>query len=295
MSTTLVTVTDTAKPETTTEAPPELRSDQVAVFLSGVGHVRGGVGTFISDLHLTSLQVLRNLSLYYTPVGSALGESTATRLTTLSSVQPVFFADMSRTIFNQESGLGTLQIRGGSLDELNVSATVFNKSNPAGTYGSAIPSLRSDRAIAPGESMFIPGLVGSSETGRTNMIIQETSGDDASVTVDFLDTEGGVVSTVGATVPGFQHARMNDVVPMGAVAAMITNDAGSAGNILAFATPVDQGGDTWVVTDWPRVHGYAPDSAVVVPVAGRVIGRNNNFFRTSLAVINQSQNPATVD
>jgi hypothetical protein len=287
VSTTLVTVTDTAKPSTTIAAPPSLPSNQIAIFLSGLGHVRGGVGTFISDLHLTTLQRLTNLTLYYTPVGEALADSTRTSIQALSRSQPVLFADMSRNIFNQESGLGTLQIRGLNLAELVVSASVFNKSNPAGTYGSAIPPLRSDRAVAPGEKLFIPGLVGSSPAGRTNLIVQETSGKDASVIIEFLDPAGAVVSSSTRTVPAFQHLRVNDAAPLGSVAVVITNDEGSLGKVLAYATPVDPGGDTWVVTDWPRISGYAPTETVIVPVAGRVVGRNENFFRTSLSVMNQ--------
>ncbi|MBW3672410.1 MAG: hypothetical protein KY432_12155, partial [Acidobacteria bacterium] len=83
VSTTLVTVTDTAKPTTTIAAPPKLGSNQVAVFLAGLGHVQSSVGTFISDLHLTSLRPLSNLSFFYTPVGEATANSTSTTIASL--------------------------------------------------------------------------------------------------------------------------------------------------------------------------------------------------------------------
>lgn len=295
VSKTLVTVTDTAKPAISTAAPARLEAGEVAVFLSGVGNVASSVGTFISDLYLASLQPLTNLSMFHTPAGFPLSQSTRTILGSLSSLEPIAFADLTRTVFDQASGLGTLQIRGANVASLDVSAAVFNKSNPAGTYGSAIPALRSDRSIGPGERMFISGLVGFSATGRTNMIVQEVTGSDATITVDLLDATGAVVASSPQSVPAFQHIRLNNSVPAGAVASVITVGAGSAGRVLAFATPLDAiSGDTWVVTDWPRVDGFAATERQVIPVAGRVIGANANFFRTSMSILNQGSSTANI-
>lgn len=294
LSTTLVIVTDTAKPQTTTAAPLPLESGEIALFLAGVGHAQSSVGTFISDLYLSSLRLLTDLALYYTRAGESTANSLTTTLSTLASTQPLNFADVTRTVFDQESGLGTLQIRGEDADALIVGASVFNKSNPAGTYGSAIPVLRSDRSIGEGERMFISGLVGSSANGRTNLIVQETTGRDAWVRIHLLDADGSVVKEQFSSVPAFQHLRMNDFAPSGAVSAVITAEEGYEGKVLGFATPVDRGGDTWVVTDWPRVNGYDPSEKQVVPVVGRVLGRNDNFFRTSLSVMNEGGTDATV-
>ncbi|MCA1733616.1 MAG: hypothetical protein LC732_08435, partial [Acidobacteria bacterium] len=175
VSKTLVTVTDTAKPKTKVGAPPPLGATEIALFVSSLGHVQSPVGTFISDVYMASLTPLTNLSVYYTGAGQALDTSILASFPALSTSRPLAFADLTKTVFEQNDGLGTLQVRGTNVQELRISASVFNKSNAAGTYGSAVPVLRSDRGIAPGEALYIPGLLASSATGRTNLMVQELS------------------------------------------------------------------------------------------------------------------------
>ncbi len=295
VSKTLVTVTDTAKPATLLGAPTPLADGEVALFLSSVGHAISPVGVFVSDVQVSTLTPLSNLTMIYTPAGAALTASRSFSLSTLSSAQPLGFADFTRTVFEQDSGLGTLQIRGNGVETIDVSASVFNKSNAAGTYGSAVPALRSDRAIAAGERMVIPGVIGSSAAGHTNLMVQETSGNYATVTVNLLDANGNTVRSIPKSIEPFQHWRENTFAPAGAVAATVSVDAGSTGHVLAYATPVDEtSGDTWVVTDWPRVLGYDAGARQIVPIAGRILGGNNNFFRTSLAITNRGTVAATV-
>ncbi|MCA1733615.1 MAG: hypothetical protein LC732_08430, partial [Acidobacteria bacterium] len=152
-----------------------------------------------------------------------------------------------------------------------------------------------DRAIGAGDALVIPGLLGSSPTGRTNLIVQETSGLEALIAIDLLDPLGTVILTREETVPAFQHLRINDFAPAGTVAAALRVREGSAGRVLAYATPLDVlSGDTWVVTDWPRVLGYPSTARQIVPIAGRLLGGNNNFFRTSLAITNRGTAGADV-
>ncbi|MFN2442293.1 MAG: hypothetical protein ABR517_06375, partial [Thermoanaerobaculia bacterium] len=176
-----------------------------------------------------------------------------------------------------------------------LSASVFNKSNPAGTYGSAVPVLRSDRGIRAGEELVIPGLVGSSAAGRTNLMVQELAGHDTPIVIYLLQASGSGVSIREEVVPAFQHVRLNDVAPAGATTAVIGVKGGAAGSVLAYATPVDVlSGDTWVVTDWARVEGFAADARQVIPIAGKLEGANANYFRTTVAIANQSFVPAAV-
>ncbi|MGH9458382.1 MAG: hypothetical protein ACRD2J_12185 [Thermoanaerobaculia bacterium] len=293
VSTTLVTVTDTAKPQTSTGAPLPLGAGEVALFLSSVGHVQSPVGVFISDIQISALQPVSGLTMTYSAAGQPLSASRTVSMSALSTAEPLGFADFTKTVFEQDNGLGTLQIRGGSLEGLEISASVFNKSNPAGTYGSAVPALRSDRSIGAGETQTISGVMGTSAAGRTNFIVQETSGRDATVIIDLLDANGSVLASKEELVPAFQHARLNNLAPAGAVAARITVKGGSAGRVLAYATPLDAlSGDTWIITDWPRVFGFDAGQRQIIPIAGRVIGANNNLFRTSLAITNGSASAA---
>lgn len=286
VSTTLVTVTDTAKPKTTVGAPPPLGDGEIAMFAASVGHVQSPVGTFISDVYLATLRPMGAISVYYTGAGMPLSTSVAALVPSLSTLRPIAFADLTKTVFEQESGLGTLQIRGTGIADLNISASVFNKSNAAGTYGSAVPVLRSDRGVRSGESMFITGLLESSAAGRTNLMVQELTGNDALIAVDLLDASGNVISTKEDVVPAFQHIRMPDFVPQGAASAIVRTRGGS-GSVLAYATPLDAlSGDTWVVTDWPRVQGFDAAARQIVPIAGKLEGANANYFRSATALVN---------
>ncbi|HEY0594158.1 MAG TPA: hypothetical protein VGF40_20475 [Thermoanaerobaculia bacterium] len=295
VSTTLVTVTDTAKPKTTVGAPTALRSNEIALFVASLGHVQSPVGTFISDLYLASLSPLTNVSVYYTRAGQPLASTIGTTIDSISAARPIAFTDLTKTVFDQSNGLGTLQVRGTGLAALAVSASVFNKSNAAGTYGSAIPVLRSDRGIGAADAICIPGLVGSSSRGRTNLVIQELKGKDAPVAIELLDAAGATVATRDEFVPAFQHIRVNDAVPAGATSAVIRLRAGAEGSVLAYATPLDAlSGDTWVVTDWPRVEGFDAAGRQIIPNAGKLEGANANYFRSSAALMNRGAAPANV-
>lgn len=286
VSTTLVTVTDTARPPVGRGAPPPLAAGEVAVFLAGVGHTTSSVGTFISDVHLSTAVPLPSLAVYYTATGTPLASSYAATLPAVSSLQPVTLADVTRSIFDVD-GLGTLQIRGKAASVPSFAGTVFNKSNAAGTYGSAVPALRSDRAVGAGEAMYVTGLRAESARGRTNFIVQETAGVSTPFTIDLYDAAGNVIATRNEGVPGFDHLRINNAVPAGAVSAAIRVPPGAAGRVLAYATPLDSSsGDTWVATDWARVDGFPASAKQVIPVAGRLLGGNANFFRTSVSLMN---------
>jgi hypothetical protein len=124
----------------------------------------------------------------------------------------------------------------------------------------------------------------------TKVFIQETSGDAASYEIEYFDGDGKRIGeTRTGSVEPFRLAILTDAAPVGAVAAKITNAAGSGGRIIGYATPIDfVSGDFWTVADWNRELGAALDEPVIVPVAGSVHGRLNTFFRTDLAVTNRS-------
>ena len=74
-------------------------------------------------------------------------------------------------------------------------------------------------------------------------------------------------------------------MPPGAVSARITNRDGSAGRLTAYATPVDQtSGDFWSLADWSRVYASLQNEAQIIPVAGKVRGANNTFFRSDVSI-----------
>lgn len=286
-----VTVVDTVKPTTTSSSIPPLAADQVAVFIPGVGHVQGSVGLFLSDIALYTLNGdagLKNVDFYFTPRGTAASSSAKTTIDQLLPNLPLSLGDVVKNVFNNESALGTLQLRSTDINRLGVSASVFNSSNPGGTYGTVIPAFRSDRAVTTTERLFLTGLRQESGVSHTNLYLQETSGNPTAVDIEFLSAAGAVISQHSESLQGFQMTFVDSTrVPAGAVSARLARASTSTGNFVAFATPVDdQSGDTWSVADWSKNLAYASSEPSLIPVAGSLRGANNSFFRTDVAILN---------
>ncbi len=292
----LVTVVDTAKPGTSSNGVPPLNPGELALYVPGIGHVAGSVGTFISDVTLgnsVDLYSLGNVMLRYTPTTASAANATLTTVPTLLPNQSVNLADIVKNVYGADSQVGSLQIRSASIGNLAVSANIFNSSNPAGTYGTAIPTFRSDRAAATGKKLYLAGLLRTA-TYHTNLYIQETQGVQANVHTDFLAANGSVLGSRDDSVDPFKLLQITNPVPDGGVAAIVTN-TGGGGNILAYATPVDEAsGDTWAVADWNAQYGSDPTQPVVIPVAGAVAGANNTFFRTDFSAINNGVSNVTL-
>lgn len=292
-SVSLVSVVDTVKLPVTNQPPTAIPAGQIALFVPGVGHVTGSVGTFLSDVSILNPPGNRPISdirFFYTPTSTSATQQSAT-LPSVGSVS-VALADVVKTVFGNDAQVGSLQIRSIDASKLLVSTNIFNSSNPAGTYGTAIPTFRSDRAAAAGERVVLTGLT-KTATSHTNLFIQETSGSEVVVQTEFLNASGQSVGTSTDTVGAFRLLQLNDIVPAGAVSAIMTNSGGT-GRFLSYATPVDRAsGDNWSVVDWTRQYGYAGTEAVVIPVAGVVRGANNTFFRTDMAIMNSGTSSAS--
>ena len=295
VSTTLVTVVDTVQLTVGTSTAPPLAAGEVALFIPGVGHIAGSVGTFISDVSVLNPpgnRTINDIRFFYAPIGGGTPRSTTLPPLASEGVN-IALADVVKNVFGSDAQVGSLQIRSTSADKLSVSTNVFNSTNPAGTYGTALPVFRSDRGIAAGEQLVLTGLRRDA-TSHTNLFIQETSGLGVSVSTEFISASGASLGTRTDTVGAFGLSQINNVVPQGAVAAILTNASTGAGRFLAYATPVDDAsGDNWSVVDWSRQYGYSGSEQVIIPVAGVVQGANNTFFRTDLAITNSGATQAT--
>jgi hypothetical protein len=200
----------------------------------------------------------------------------------------VSYGNIVTSVFGSESS-GTLQIRAGAaIDSISVSARIFNILGSNGTFGTAVPVFRSDRAAAAGQEIVLTG-VRRDESIRTNLFIQEMSGNPASFDIRFLDRQGAQVGSYSGVVNPFSLTRVLNQVPTGAVTAVITNALDSRGRIGAYATPIDsRSNDFWSVVDWSRHLGFERFEPTILPVAGTVRGANNTFFRSDLVISNRS-------
>ncbi|MEA2239142.1 MAG: hypothetical protein QOC81_3866 [Thermoanaerobaculia bacterium] len=284
-----VVVVDTVKLAVSNGAPSALTAGEVALFIPGVGHVNSTVGVFISDiavLNPTGNRRVDDLRLFFTPVSSGTAAAKTAAVPSLGSSVSIAIADVVKNVFANEGQVGSLQIRSRDADKLGLNTNIFNSSSPSGTYGTAIPTFRSDRSVAPGDRLVLSGLR-QDATSHTNLFYQETSGGTTSILTEFFDVNGASLGTRSDTVGPFVLAQVNNVVPNGAVSAIMTSADSSPGRFLAFATPVDNlSGDNWSVVDWSRQFGYSQADPIVVPVAGVLRGANNTFFRTDVAIMN---------
>jgi len=291
-----VVVTDTKNPETSASAVPPLKENEVSIVVPGVGHVTGSGGReFISDLSLVNALdglSIGDLKMYY----SSANVSKSSPESSIAAGASVNLSDVVTSYFGESEQVGTLHLRSGSTSNLGVSANVFNKSNLAGTYGTAIPAFRSDRAAKKGDSLYITGLV-QNETAHTNLYVQEMSGGgSASVTIEFFDANGSVVGTLNPqAAESFGLVQLPSQVPPGAVSArvQVTSDTGA---VAVYATPVDDAsGDTWAVADWSRQANVSGAERQIVPVAGAAPGANNTNFKTDLSLTNVSSTTGSVN
>jgi hypothetical protein len=289
VSVSFVTVVDTVQLSVSTTAPPALGPGEVALFVPGVGHVLGSVGLFISDVSVLNPlgSAINDLRFYYTPRGQGTGSSKSAAVNSVPSSVSVALADVVKNVFGADADVGSLQIRSSVADKLGVSTNIFVSSNPKGTFGTSIPTFRSDRAIGAGEKLFLTGLAQQPTLSHTNLFIQETAGVGVSVHSEFLSADGSTLSTRDdLNVGPFTLLQIGSPAPSGAVSAIMTNTSTGTGRFLAYATPVDEkSSDTWSVVDWSRQFGYSQAEVVIVPVAGRTQGISG-FFRTDAAIMN---------
>jgi Leucine-rich repeat (LRR) protein len=285
----LATVVDTVKPPTSVSGIPPLGAGEVALFAPGVGHVLGSVGTFLSDLSINNAlggSAISDVKLYFT---GTFGKTptTVASLIPVGVNQTLALADVANSVFGTTADLGTLQVRSADISNLAINANIFNISNPLGFYGTTIPIFRSDRALSAGsDAIYLTGLRQAVGKNHTSIFLQETSGVDANVTVQFYDSTGTAIGSQAASVPAFGLLTiLGTSVPAGAVLATIANS--SAGSVVAYATPVDElSGDNWAVSDSARQYAFSPNEQVIIPVAGAVHGANSTYFRTDLALTN---------
>jgi hypothetical protein len=286
-----ITVVDTVQLAAVAGPIPPLGTGEVALFVSGAGNVTGSGGkTFLSDVSILNAtsSAAPSLRLYYLGGGVSL----AAPAMTLSAVQSLSLADIVKSMFGRSGETGVVQFRGIDPKNVFINANVFNSNNPAGSYGTAIPVFRSDRAAAQDETLFITGVRRDSQS-HTNLFLQEVSGQPATVDVVLLGADGSTLrSILGQPVGAFAMAPIYDVAPAGAVAVRITNRGN--GKIAAYATPLDEAsGDNWALVDWNKQNALSGSEPMLIPVAGAAPGANSTYFRTDVAISNSGTSTAT--
>jgi hypothetical protein len=286
-------VTDTSQPATPAGTIPPLGAGEVALLIPGVRHVTESSRELVSDLSIVNGVLgatVGDLAMYY----SSAATSKSAPSSALAPTQSLNLADVVTGYFGETGQVGTIQLRSKSLSSLSVAANVFDRANEEGTYGTAIPLFRTDRAAGQGQKLVLAGLKQAAPS-ETKLYLQETSGTGAaSLTVDFYGEDGTKIGTASPpAIPAFGLSVLDSPIAAGTASVVVTP---SSGRLVAWATAVDAGsGDLWAVTDWERQFQASGSGRSIVPVAGALPGINDSYFRTDLSVMNTSGAPGSVN
>jgi hypothetical protein len=285
-SNTSVVIVAVAVPPTGVEGVPPLSSTISAVYIPGVSS-KAGESADVFLANLGSILNATSLKLFYTPSQTAGSAAVSTAVNTLPPNAPVSFANIVKSIFGKSLEVGTIQLRASAVDKISLQSVLLNTTSPLGSFGTAMPVFRSEQGVAAGSKLFLTGLRKDAGS-RTDLYVQETSGSQATVQIDFYLPADGIVSTrTGVTIPAFGVSALSDVVPAGAVSAVVTNVAGSAGKVVATAITRDLASG-----DPAAVASVASASPMVIPLV--VTGSDSSgATRTEVAVMNTSATPVS--
>jgi hypothetical protein len=267
-----VTVVYVVAPGATPGSPPPLGAGEVALFVPGLGNKAKAVGDLLIANKQSSAPVT-DLRLY--------SQNQFVSLPQIAPNAAAAFPGLLKNVLPSSAQSGTAQIRGGDLSKISVAAVQLNTSSSSGTFGTALPVLRSDRSISSGARMILSGVL-KQQGVQTDLYVQELTGNPATVQIDFLGESGAVISSRAPdSIAGFGTLEILDAVPANAMAARITNTSSGAAKINAFGLVQSvNSGDSWVVTD-PAVNGAPSDDTFIVPILNAGSGATTVFYATN--------------
>jgi hypothetical protein len=191
-----VTVVSTIKATVVDSTIPPLSENHARLFRTGVGHVVGSVGLFISDLSIfrrwrgASLRSLADVDLYYTPLGGGITKKAT--LASLANPNVAAFGDLVGSVYVATQQIGSLQIRAagflasgsvgggfvgyatsGTLRFYNRTGDVVDRTinlNPpqTGTYADVTTTLFGITTAHVGYMVFTPSNGGTFAVSRRN-------------------------------------------------------------------------------------------------------------------------------
>lgn len=276
-----VSLVHTKTPSVSGGGIPGLAEGQTAWFVPGLVRNNSVISDVIALLRPASPSPT-SLNLFYLP-GSA--SANAARVASFSSVAPsatLPLSDVIKSVYNDPSTVGTVQIRSATTHPVAVSGKMFNVSRAQGLVGTSLVSFRHDRGVSASQRVVIPGIRKDASTS-TDLFVQEVSGIDTAMRVDFLGSAGQVILTRSENVPAFAVRELIGVVPEGAVTAMITNTG--VGRLVARALLNDASGDVTDLVDWTVRNGIGATDPQVIPLLDQLGGTGTR--KTELIIANR--------
>jgi len=255
--------------------PPLAPSETSLVVPSLVNAGSQTGGRYVSRLLLTNLgPEPAQVDLYYTPDLSPQEVSglDAAYVKQATLVVPghdvVSFTDAAGRLFGVANGSGSLEVRSARIGSLRVQSVVDAPAAAGGSFGFQLPTVRSGEGVRPGIPHAVPG-VRKDAVYRTNLILVETSGERASVTVSLLDRQGATLGRTRRDLAPWAKTQL-PVAELAGDAAVsggaleIVAEPGSAGSVAAVTTVIDgRSGDASSFVG--RAVGASTDTTITLP------------------------------
>ena len=282
-STVSVSVVDVVKPAVAAGSPPPLAGGEVALLIAGHGSASGIAGDLLLGNRGTA--AVPDLKLFLTAASqiATLPQLAANLGLTLPSV--------STSIFDIEAP-GTIMLRG-SIDQLAVAALRMVNPANAAAYFSTTPVFRSDRGMPPGGRIVLSG-VENSDTARTNIFVQELSGNSGTADIQSYDDGGAPIGAKNSVSmsPFVSVSDQVSVVP-GARSVVITNTSQGSTRINAYARVISLStSDSWSVVD-PSATVGTSNTFIMPMVASPAVSGATDLYVTNTS--SSSPTTATLD
>lgn len=318
---------------------PLLTSNQFSLII-GSAVAAGGLGNtrFLSDGWIRNQGGTEiTADLYFTPNnadGLASGDVKKSTVR-LAPYQTYRLADLVNSLFQVSELSGQVEIRSSQLGQLSIRSTadsITTKDNVIARYGSEIPVMVSGQgvkragvipAVKDSEGLLASGdefavLAGIRDPGagfRTNLILAETSGKPATVSIRLYDKDGKELGRKSQEVKAYSKAQVNssdttlfpsnggydggsvEVYPEsgdGAVAVFATIIDNASQSYASRAGELFRTSETGSIVSRAGASTNAAGQPAYLPAAVRSFAANSSFYTSRLSLANLSRQAVTL-
>jgi hypothetical protein len=262
--------------------------------LPGIGRTPGAFGSYwLSDVTFYNpLDAPQHVTVRFVPTGDAPQAADVQEKTlTLAAREIRLVPDALKALFNLDAGGGAFFITPES--GVNVTSRTYSQA-ANGTYGFAMNAIDVYAAAGPRFPLTFSGAFFGANT-RTNLVLTDTSGRGAAVSLRASDANGfvaGAPSILSAT-PANGQQQINGIAAM---VGLPSNESGglivqpNSGSVIASVIAIDNrtNDPTYFPPDLPAT------VARTIPVIGHIDGANNSKFRSDLYLFNPTATPSMV-
>jgi len=211
---------------------------------------RGGV-RFVSRLLVTNLGAdPAQADLYFTSDSGEPGTNgyDCAQVRFASVVVPpgdvLAWSDPVGQLFGLDQSSGQVEVRSSRIGQLRVQSVVDAPAPDGGSFGFQLPTVTSREGARQGAPQVVIGVL-QDAIYRSNLILAETSGERATVTVTLYDEKGRSLGSAQRDLPPYSKKQLavSELAPPGAVltagALEIAAEPGSAGSVVGVITVID--------------------------------------------------------